>query len=177
MQNISTGDILHEMPNYFLGKNEKISKYRLQFLFTSMLRKYYKYTSCFGIRLGRGWGCNGDNFCTGVRAILNLPHSYTWPLKKTDPFIIWNVDPFIYFPLIFLYPFISQFIEYQENKQPQKCLSENMCIYRDVRKSGAFHIPIKIWSVIYFLLKKCCIVAAQVNLKQLQFWSHQTFLD
>ena len=34
----------------------------------------------------------------------NLPHSYTWPSKKADPFIyliIQNVDIFIYCPLIF----------------------------------------------------------------------------
>ena len=40
----------------------------------------------------------------------NLPHSYTWSLKKTDPFIyliIQNVDLFIYCPLIFLYPFFA----------------------------------------------------------------------
>ena len=35
----------------------------------------------------------------------NLPHSYTWPLKKTDPFIyliVRNVDLFIYCTLIFI---------------------------------------------------------------------------
>ena len=52
----------------------------------------------------------------GIRVILvrvyepvfqNLPHSYTWPLEKKDPFIyilyliIQNVDLFIYCPLIF----------------------------------------------------------------------------
>ena len=39
----------------------------------------------------------------------NLPHSYTWPLKKTDPFIyliIQNVDLFIYCPLIFCTHFL-----------------------------------------------------------------------
>ena len=41
----------------------------------------------------------------------NLPHSYTWHLKQTDPFIyliIQNVELFIYCPLtFFLYPFIA----------------------------------------------------------------------
>ena len=39
----------------------------------------------------------------------NLPHSYTWPSKKTDPFIhliIQNVDLFIYCPLIFCTHFL-----------------------------------------------------------------------
>ena len=39
----------------------------------------------------------------------NLPHSYTWPLKKKDPFlylIIQNVDLFIYCPLLFCTNFL-----------------------------------------------------------------------
>ena len=60
---------------------------------------------------GWGWG-----EVTGVIVVRvcepvfkNLPHSYTCPLKKTDPFIyliIQNVDLFIYCPLFdILYPF------------------------------------------------------------------------
>ena len=79
----------------------------------------------------------------------NLPHSYTWPLKKTDPFIyliIQNVDLFIYCPLIFcthcwLFDKCrSQFTEYQENKQPRKISERKICAYtRMSEKWGLSH--------------------------------------
>ena len=80
----------------------------------------------------------------GVRASISKPTPFIYlAFEKTDPFIyliVQNVDLFIYCPLIFIpiyyqkldkYPYRSQFIEYQENKQPRKSLSEN---YTHVRK-------------------------------------------
>ena len=73
---------------------------------------------------------------------------------KMDPFIyliVQNVDLFIYCPLIFYTHLLlvvdryrSQFIEYQENKQPLKIYEQkNICIYcTGIQKSGAFHIQI-----------------------------------
>ena len=81
--------------------------------------------------------------------------------KKKHPFIysiVRNVYLFIYCPMIWqLDKKGSQFIEYQENKQPRKISERKIYAYFPVcQKSGAFHIQIKKSRVshIYFLLKK-----------------------
>ena len=104
---------------------------------------------------GGGGGAGGNLGVILVRVcepvFQNLPHSYTWPLKKTDPLIyliIQNVDLFIYCPLIFVPIFCwlldkyhSQFIEYQENKQPRKISERNIVHIPGCQKNGAFHSP------------------------------------
>ena len=61
----------------------------------------------------------------------NLPHSYTWPFIYL---IIQNVDLFIYCPLTFcthfcwlLHKYHSQFMYYQEDKQPRKITERKIC--------------------------------------------------
>ena len=85
-----------------------------------------------------------------------LPHSYTWP-------IIQNVDLFIYCPLIFvpiycwlLDKYHSQFIEYQENKQPRKISEQKICVYTKLsEKWGLSHRnPEKIGSFILLFIEK-----------------------
>ena len=46
----------------------------------------------------------------------------------------------------------SQFIEYQENKQPRKISERKMCMYRDTSEKWAFHILIQ---------KNCVILYAE----------------
>ena len=89
-----------------------------------------------------------------MRASISKPTQFIYlALEKIDPFIyliIQNVDLFIYCPLIFcthLMPVVrqihSQFIEYQENKQPRK-ISERKYVYiPSCQKNGAFHIGIQ----------------------------------
>ena len=134
-----------------------------------------------GVCMGEGGGVGAEGRGSVIVARVfeqvfrNLPHSYTWPFKKkkkkkkTDPFIyeiVWNVDPFIYCPLIF-YPFIAvdknsnQFIEYQENKQPRKISEGKICAYTGIhQKNGTFHRPIhKKWGQSYtFWLKRGLII-------------------
>ena len=122
------------------------------------------------IALG-GWGGEGGglggNCGTGVRARISKPTPFIYLVfEKMDPFIyliVQNVDLFIYCPLIFYTHLLlvvdvyrSQFIEYQENKQPKKFYKrKNIRIYRDVIKVGPFtYESRKMRSVIYFLLKK-----------------------
>ena len=70
----------------------------------------------------------------------NLTHSYTWYLKKTDPFIyliVRNVDLFIYCPSIFILitsldKYSSQCIKHQENKQPPKISERKIYAYTGV---------------------------------------------
>ena len=93
--------------------------------------------------------------------IIHIPA--LWKNGPIHILVVQNVDLFIYCPLIFYIHLLlvvdrycSQFIEYQENKQPQK-ISEwkNVRIYQDVRKVGPFtYKSRKIGPVIYFLLKK-----------------------
>ena len=76
------------------------------------------------------WWWGGGGKCgTGVGAIISKPIPFIYlTFEKMDPFIyliIQNVDIFIYCPLICvpIYcwksdKYSSQFIEYQENKQP-----------------------------------------------------------
>ena len=77
----------------------------------------------------------------------NLPHSYTWPLKKMDPFIylaVRNVDLFIYCTLIFI---AGSHINMAVNslKQPRKISERKIYAYtgmsaRGCQKSGAYYI-------------------------------------
>ena len=80
----------------------------------------------------------------------NLPHSYTWPSEKTDPFIyliFQNVDLFIYCLLIFrthfcwlIHKYHSRFMYYQEDKQPRKISERKICAYtRMSEKWGLSH--------------------------------------
>ena len=126
-----------------------------------------------------GAGGNGGNCGTGVRARISKPTPFIYlAFEKMDPFIyliVQNVDLFIYCPLIFYTHLLlvvdryrSQFIEYQENQQPQKTMSEkNIRIYRDVRKVGPFtYESRKMGSVIYFLLKKRGLIIYLAVLKK-----------
>ena len=111
---------------------------------------------------------NRGNCGTSGRARISKPTPFIYlAFEKMNPFIyliVQNVDLFIYCPLIFYTHLLlvvdryhSQFIEYQENKQPQKNLfaKKNIRIYRDVIKVGTFtYESRKMGSVIYFLLKK-----------------------
>ena len=109
----------------------------------------------------RGWGRGGVG--RGVRGNLgvivvwvcesvfqNLPHSYTWPLKTRTHWytrssemltysytVLWSFVP-IYCWLSDKYH--SQFIEYQENKQPRKISERKICEYtRMSEKWGLSH--------------------------------------
>ena len=62
----------------------------------------------------------------------NLPHSYTRPLK--------NGPKFFTHLLLVVDRYYSQFIEYQENKQSQKSLSEKIYAYTGIsEKWGLSH--------------------------------------
>ena len=91
----------------------------------------------------------------------NLPHSYTWPLKITDPFIyfIRNVDLFIYCPLIFCTHLLlvvrplSHSIHWIPREQ---AASKNLWVKKYVhipgcQKSGAFNVLIQKNLVIHIL--------------------------
>ena len=64
--------------------------------------RYFNALGCGWVGVGKGnLGVILVRMCEPV--FQNLPHSYTWPLKKTDPFIyliVQNADLFIYIPLI-----------------------------------------------------------------------------
>ena len=102
------------------------------------------------------------NCGTGVRASISKPTPFIYPaFEKTDPFIyliIKNVDLIIYCPfdfcahLLLVVRQISQSIP-REQAALKNLWAKDMCIYKDFRKNGAFHIG-KIGSFIYFLLKK-----------------------
>ena len=87
-----------------------MSIYIVSLLFNRNMRLSYMNYSVL-LPWGRGEGAGGEVGNFGVILVRvcepvfqNLPHSYTWPLKKTDPFIyliIQNVDLFKYCPLIF----------------------------------------------------------------------------
>ena len=91
----------------------------------------------------------------GVSASISKPTPFMYlAFEKMDSFIywiIWNVDPFILCPLIFLYPFITDSqtniagnsLNTKRTSSLKNLWVKSMCIYQDVRKSGAFHIPIK----------------------------------
>ena len=85
----------------------------------------------------------------------NLPHSYTWPLEKWTHSCTWSskILSYSYTALWFLVPiycwlldkYHSEFIEYQENKQPRKISEGKICvytwgIYQDIRKMGPFYL-------------------------------------
>ena len=100
----------------------------------------------------------------------NLHHSYicTWLLENGPIHIL---DPFIYCPLIFLYPFIAGS---QKNialnsliTKRTSGLKKSLCKKKKVhmpgcQKCGAFHIPI-----IYFLKKKRGLIIHLAALKAL----------
>ena len=100
-------------------------------------------------------GGNGGNCGTGVRARISEPTPFIYlAFEKMDPFIyliVQNVDLFIYCPLIFYTHLLlvvdryrSQFIEYQENQQPQKNYERKKYTHiPGCQKSGAFHIRIE----------------------------------
>ena len=84
----------------------------------------------------------------------NLPHSYTWPSKETDPFIyliIQNVDLFIYNPLIFCTHFFAGYYtniivnscNTKRISSLEKSLSEKYVHIPGCQKNGAFHIGIQ----------------------------------
>ena len=92
----------------------------------------------------------------------NLPHSYTWPLKKTDPFIysiIQNVDLFIYCPLIFCIHcllIVRQIsvssLNTKRTSSLEKSLSEPYYVHvPGCQKNGAFYIGIQKNRVIHLL--------------------------
>ena len=92
------------------------------------------------------WG----NCGTGVRVRISKPTPFIYlAFEKNGPIHIldrpkcWPIYilPFDLYThlLLVVDKYSSQSIEYQENKQPQKSLSEkNIRIYRDVRKMGLF---------------------------------------
>ena len=103
---------------------------------------------CGGGGGGGGGGVILVRMCEPV--FQNLPHSYTWPVKKTDPFIyliIRNVDLFIYCPLIFcthlllLVRQISHWIHWIPREQAaSKNLWAKICAYtRMSEKWGLSH--------------------------------------
>ena len=133
--------------------------------FLGKMRKIINFSSAdLGWRAG-GWGGCGNlgalvRVCEPV--FQNLPYSYTWPLKKTNPFIyliIQNVDLFIYCPLIFCTHFCwlldkyhSQRISSLEKSCAYTRLSEKWGLshrnpeknghsYTFCWKKGANHIP------------------------------------
>ena len=80
----------------------------------------------------------------------NLPHSYTWPLKKWTHSYTWSSKmlTYLYTVLWFFVPiycclldkYHSQFTEYQENKQPRKISERKICAYtRMSEKWGLSH--------------------------------------
>ena len=113
------------------------------------------------------WGGGGGRGNRGILVRLcepvfqNLPLSYTWPLKKTDPFIyliIQNVDLFIYCPLIFCTHLllvvrqISQSIHWILREQAaSKNLWAKYMHIPGCQKNGAFHIGIQKNRVIHIL--------------------------
>ena len=103
---------------------------------------------------GGGWGIRVilERVCEPV--FQNLPHSYTWPSKKTYPFIyliIQNVNLFIYCPLIFCTHFFSGYYtnitvnSYNTKRisSLEKSLSEKYVHIPRCQKNGAFHIGIQ----------------------------------
>ena len=80
----------------------------------------------------------------------NLPHSYTWPLKKQTNSYTWSskllTSVFIYCPLIFcnhLFLVVRQISKSihsipREQAASKNLWAKNMCIYQDVRKMGPF---------------------------------------
>ena len=69
----------------------------------------------------------------------NLPHLYTWPLKtrthsytRSSEMLTYSYTVFCFFVPIYcrlLDKYHSQFIEYQENKQPRKISERKICEY------------------------------------------------
>ena len=69
----------------------------------------------------------------------NLPHSYTWPLKKRTHSYTWSSKMLTYsytalwfcthFFCWLLDKYHSQFMKYQENKKSQKISERNICAY------------------------------------------------
>ena len=83
-------------------------------------------------------------------AFQNLPHPYTWPLKKWTHSYTWSSKMLTYsytahwfFVPIYCWlldKYHSQFIEYQENKQPRKISERKICIYTKLsEKWGLSH--------------------------------------
>ena len=90
----------------------------------------------------------------------HLPNSYTWPLKKTDPFIYmssqmltYSYTAFWFFVPIYCWlldKYRSQ-LNTKKTSSLQKSLSENYVHIPGCQKSGAFHIGIQKNWVIYIL--------------------------
>ena len=130
------------------------------------------------VSVGRGGGGGGAG--AGVTGVIlvrvcepvfqNLPHSYTWPLKKRTHSYTWSSKmlTYSYTALWFFVPIFCWLLDkYQSihvisrGKAASKILwAKNMCIYQDVgpqdvRKMGPFtQESRKIGLFIYFLLKK-----------------------
>ena len=101
---------------------------------------------------GGGGGCNLGVILVRVcePVFQNLPHSYTWPSKKTDLFIyliIQNADLFIYCPLTFCTHFLLVITQISVNscntkriKQPRKISQRKIYAYtRMSEKWGLSH--------------------------------------
>ena len=80
----------------------------------------------------------------------NLPHSYTWPLKtrthwytRSSEMLTYSYTVLWFFVPIYCWlsdKYHSQFIEYQENKQPRKISERKICEYtRMSEKWGLSH--------------------------------------
>ena len=106
-------------------------------------------------RRGGGWKRNLGVILVRVSEPIfqNLPHSYTWPLKKTDPFIyliIQNADLFIYCSLSFCTHFFGCYTNITVNScntkrisSLEKSLSEKYVHIPGCQKNGDFHIGIQ----------------------------------
>ena len=108
---------------------------------------------------GSGWGGGGGG---GGRVILvrvcepvfqNLPHSYTWPLKKRTHSCTWSSKmlTYSYTALWFLYPFFAgcwtnitvNSCNTMRISSLEKSLSEKFVHIPGCQKNGAFHIGIQ----------------------------------
>ena len=101
-----------------------------------------------------------------MRASISKPTLFIYlAFEKTDPFIyliIQNVDLFIYCPLIFCTHFCwlldkyhSQFMLYQEDKQPRKISERKICSYtRMSEKWGLSHRNPEKWAIHILFVKK-----------------------
>ena len=79
----------------------------------------------------------------------NLPHSYTWPLKKrthsytcASKMLTYSYTALWFFVPIYCWlldKYHSQFIKYQKNKQPRKITIQKICAYTRIpEKMGPF---------------------------------------
>ena len=110
-----------------------------------------------------GGGCNLGVILVRVcvPVFKNLPHSFTWPLKKRTHSYTWSSKmlTYSYTALWFFVPiycwlvdkYHSHFMKYQEDKQPRKTSERKICAYTRMSEKWAFHIGIQKNQAIHIL--------------------------